>query len=113
MEDLKNQKCEACRVGAPPANDEEMEQFKSQNPDWEITDSNGVPRVQRQYSFPDFVSAMTFANNVGEIAEEEGHHPLLTIEWGKVLVAWWTHKIKNIHRNDLIMAAKTDALYGN
>lgn len=111
MEDLKNQKCEACRVGAPAATKEEIENFTSQNSDWQVVQVGGVPRIQREYSFPDFVSAMDFANNVGAAAEEEGHHPLMTIEWGKVLVAWWTHKIKNIHRNDLIMAAKGDALY--
>jgi 4a-hydroxytetrahydrobiopterin dehydratase len=56
---------------------------------------------------------MVVANRVGELAEEENHHPLLTVEWGRVLVAWWTHKIRNIHHNDLLMAAKTDALFEN
>lgn len=110
---LSQQKCEACRVGAPPATTQEIKEFQSQSPNWQVVTIDGEPRVQREYSFPDFVSALEFTNKVGAIAEEEGHHPALTTEWGKVLVGWWTHKIKDIHRNDLIMAAKTDKLYGS
>jgi len=111
MSELNSQQCEPCRVGAPAAPVEEIQAFLAQNSGWEQTEVDGVPRVQKEYSFPNFVSALDFANRVGAIAEEQGHHPVITIEWGKVLVAWWTHKIKSIHRNDLIMAAKTDALY--
>src|SRR5690606_7533172 len=93
------------------ATPEEIKSFQSQIPDWQTLEVNGEPRLQREYSFPDFASALEFTNKVGAIAEEEGHHPALTTEWGKVTVAWWTHKIKNIHRNDLVMAAKTDKLF--
>jgi 4a-hydroxytetrahydrobiopterin dehydratase len=110
MSELNSQQCEPCRVGAPPASAEEIENFLARHAGWELVDVDGEPRVQKQYSFPDFVSALDFANRVGAIAEEQGHHPLLTVEWGKVLVAWWTHKIRNVHRNDLIMAARTDEL---
>ena len=54
---------------------------------------------------------MEFTNRVGAMAEEEGHHPRLVTEWGRVKVTWWTHKIRNLHRNDFVMAAKSDALY--
>lgn len=64
-------------------------------------------------SFPNFRSALDFTNKIGALVEAEGHHPALTTEYGKVTVAWWTHKIKNIHRNDLIMAAKTDEIFEN
>ena len=103
--------CEPCRKGAPPATAEEIAAFQNRNRDWEIVEVDGVPRVQRAYEFPDFVSALAFANKVGEIAEAEMHHPLITIEWGRVLVAWWTHKIRNIHGNDLLMAEKSDAIF--
>ena len=63
------------------------------------------------YKFKNFVDAIAFTDAVGAAAEEEGHHPRLTTEWGKVAVTWWTHKIKNLHKNDFIMAAKTDAIY--
>ena len=62
------------------------------------------------YPFPDFAQALAFTQKVGELAEEERHHPALLTEWGRVTVAWWTHKIRGLHRNDFIMAAKTDRL---
>ena len=62
-------------------------------------------------SFRNFTESLTFTNQVGKIAEEQGHHPVLVTEWGRVTVTWWTHKIKGLHRNDFIMAAKTDQIY--
>ena len=61
--------------------------------------------------YKNFDEALTFTNKVGQLAEAEGHHPSILTEWGKVTVTWWTHKIKGLHRNDFIMAAKTDQLY--
>ena len=66
--------------------------------------------ISRHFT-PDFVAAQAFAIGVGDAAEAEGHHPRITLEWGRVKVEWWTHKIKGLHRNDFIMAAKTDDLY--
>jgi 4a-hydroxytetrahydrobiopterin dehydratase len=71
---------------------------------------DGVQRLSRTFVWPNFAEALAFTDRVGALAEAEGHHPLLITEWGKVTVQWWTHKIKGLHRNDLIMAAKTDAL---
>jgi 4a-hydroxytetrahydrobiopterin dehydratase len=70
-----------------------------------------IKRLQRAFKFKNFAEALQFTNQVGALAEEEGHHPALLTEWGKVTVTWWTHKIKGLHRNDFIMAAKTDELY--
>jgi 4a-hydroxytetrahydrobiopterin dehydratase len=110
MEKLSEQKCEVCRVGAPPATEEEIAHFRSQIPDWEILNVDGIKRLSRTYRLRNFAEALKFTNRVGELAEAEGHHPAIVTEWGKVTVQWWTHKIKGLHRNDLIMAAKTDAL---
>ena len=66
--------------------------------------------VTRIFHFPSFADALAFTNRVGVLAEEEAHHPALLTEWGQVTVTWWTHKIRGLHRNDFIMAAKTDAL---
>ena len=63
-------------------------------------------------TFPVFASALAFTNQVGALAEAEGHHPAILTEWGRVTVSWWTHAIRGLHRNDFIMAAKTDALLG-
>ncbi|MEP0825876.1 MAG: 4a-hydroxytetrahydrobiopterin dehydratase, partial [Nitrososphaera sp.] len=65
---------------------------------------------EKSFAFKDFAEALAFTNRVGAIAEQEGHHPDILTEWGKVTVSWWTHKIKGLHKNDFIMAAKTDAL---
>jgi 4a-hydroxytetrahydrobiopterin dehydratase len=112
MNDADKVVCEPCRQDSPPATGAEVETFIANHPGWVVADVKGEPQVQRQYTFPDFAAALAFANKVGALAEEQNHHPLLQVEWGKVLVAWWTHKIKNIHKNDLIMAARTDELFG-
>lgn len=113
MNELAAEKCTACREGAPAATSAEIENFQSQYDQWNICEASGEPRLQREYSFPNFRSALDFTNKIGALVEAEGHHPALTTEYGKVTVAWWTHKIKNIHRNDLIMAAKTDEIFEN
>ena len=71
-----------------------------------------MKRVKKVYKFKNFVQALEFTNKVGAIAEEENHHPLIIKEWGRVTLQFWTHKIGGLHKNDFIMAAKTDELYG-
>lgn len=113
MTELVEQKCEACRVGAPKVTDEEIQELHPQVPAWDLVERDGIRRLERVFAFDDFAEALAFTNRVGEIAEEEGHHPALLTEWGEVTVTWWTHKIEGLHRNDFIMAAKTDELYQN
>jgi 4a-hydroxytetrahydrobiopterin dehydratase len=111
MERLSAEKCVACRRDSPTVTDDELAQLRRQVPDWDLLEVDGVPRLQRVFSFDDFSGALEFTNQVGAIAGAEGHHPALLTEWGRVTVSWWTHKIRGLHRNDLVMAAKTDALY--
>ena len=111
MQTLSGMRCEACQPGAPQVTEAEMRELLPQIPDWRVVEEGGVPRLTRTFTFPDFASALAFTNRVGEVAESEQHHPLITTEWGKVTVQWWTHKIGGLHRNDFIMAAKTDAVY--
>jgi 4a-hydroxytetrahydrobiopterin dehydratase len=66
--------------------------------------------LEKVYAFPDFAKALAFTNRVGELAESENHHPAILTEWGRVTITWWTHKIKGLHRNDFIMAARTDEI---
>ena len=113
MADLVSEKCEACRAGAPKVTGAEIEELKPSIPDWQIVEVDGIPRLERTFRFPNFVEALAFANRVGELAEAEGHHPAILTEWGQVKVSWWTHKIRGLHRNDFIMAAKTDRLAGS
>jgi 4a-hydroxytetrahydrobiopterin dehydratase len=110
MSEYAGMKCEVCRVGAPSATPGQIEQFLTDCPDWEKITVDEVTQIQRVYRFNDFVSALDFTNKVGALAEEEGHHPALLTEWGRVTVRWWTHKIRGLHKNDLIMGAKTDRI---
>jgi len=102
--------CVPCHGGEPPATDAERIEFETQIPEWQIVERAGMDHLERAFQFPDFAQALAFTNRVGALAEEEGHHPALLTEWGRVTVTWWTHKIRNLHRNDLVMAAKTDRL---
>jgi 4a-hydroxytetrahydrobiopterin dehydratase len=108
---LARERCTACRRDSPSVTGAEVAELLPQTPDWDLIDGEDVPKLDREFKFRDFAAALAFSNRVGELAEEEGHHPRLVTEWGKVRVTWWTHKIRNLHRNDFIMAAKTDQLY--
>jgi len=110
MEELTKQKCEPCSKNASAVTQEEITQLKPMIPDWEIIEPEGELRLERSYNFPDFKNAIAFTNLVGDSAEEEGHHPALLTEYGKVTVTWWTHAISSLHKNDFIMAAKTDKI---
>jgi 4a-hydroxytetrahydrobiopterin dehydratase len=112
VSDLTQMKCVACRVGEPTVTDAEIAEYQPQVPEWRIIEVDGIKRLQRVFRFRNFAEALAFTNKVGEAAEAEDHHPTLLTEWGKVTVTWWTHKIKGLHRNDFIMAVKTDRLYG-
>jgi 4a-hydroxytetrahydrobiopterin dehydratase len=111
MKSLAEMKCVPCRTGEPTVTEEEMAELKPQVPGWQVVEQDGIKRLKRVFKFHDFAQALAFTNRVGEIAEEEDHHPVLATEWGRVTVTWWTHKIGGLHRNDFIMAAKTDQLY--
>ena len=111
MERLTEMKCVACRRDAPTVTDLEIAEFRPQVPDWELVELDEIKRLRRVFSFDDFAQALAFTGKVGELAEEEGHHPALLTEWGRTTVTWWTHAIKGLHRNDFVMAAKTDELY--
>ncbi|GGA63218.1 putative pterin-4-alpha-carbinolamine dehydratase [Neiella marina] len=112
MTELAQQSCEACRADAPRVTKEQMPALSAAVPQWQVIDDHAVLKLQRQFSFNNFVQAMTFSNQVGDLAEQHGHHPAILTEWGKVTVTWWTHKIKGLHNNDFVMAAKTDELAG-
>ena len=111
MTDLAQFQCIPCRGGEPTLTDEEIARLKPGAPDWVVVEIEGIQRLERLFKFKNFMQALEFTNRVGELAEGQAHHPAILTEWGKVKVTWWTHKIKGLHRNDFIMAAKTDLLY--
>ena len=111
MAEIYREKCVACRRDSPHVTEAEIAELLPDVEEWELIDDKGVPKLDRGFRFADFVQALAFTKTVGEMAEEQGHHPKLVTEWGRVEVTWWTHKIRNLHRNDFIMAAKTDQLF--
>lgn len=108
---LTQEKCVACRADSPRVTDQEIADLQPLIADWRLTVEDGMQRLEREFRFRNFAQALSFTNAVGELAESEGHHPRIVTEWGRVSVAWWTHKIRGLHRNDFIMSAKTDQLY--
>ncbi len=112
MADLSAERCEACRPGAPPVSEAETRELLRQLSGWSVIERDGVRQLERVVICPDFAAALAFTNRVGALAEAQGHHPALLTEWGRVTVRWWTHAIRGLHRNDFVMAAKTDQLAG-
>ncbi len=113
MSSLIGMKCVACRKGEPTVTDAEIAELHPQVPEWQVVEREGIKSLERVFKFENFAQALGFTNRVGEIAEAEGHHPVLVTEWGRVTVSWWTHKIRGLHRNDFIMAAKSDQVYSH
>lgn len=106
--ELRQKTCVPCRGGIPPLEKGEAERLLEQTPGWTLVD--GAAKIERNFKFDDFAQAMDFAQKVGELAEQEGHHPDISFGWGHCKVVFYTHKIKGLHENDFIMAAKVNDL---
>jgi 4a-hydroxytetrahydrobiopterin dehydratase len=111
MSELSQQGCVPCRGSEEPLSREQAESKLSELQGWEIIERGGSPRLRKRYDFPDFRSALAFTERVGEEAEQQGHHPRIVTQWGRVGLDWWTHAIGGLHNNDFIMAARADRLY--
>ena len=111
MSALAGERCVVCRPGALRMTAEQIDALKPEIPQWSVVEREGILKLERVFSFANFVEALAFTNAIGAIAEADGHHPALTTEWGRVTVGWWTHAIGGLHRNDFVMAAKTDERY--
>lgn len=115
IQPLTAQICEACRPDAPLVSEREQDKLLAELSDWVIileknASQQNIQQLSKEYKFSNFVEALAFANNVGALAEEVGHHPAILTEWGKVTIRWWSHEIGGLHKNDFIMAAKTDLI---
>ena len=111
MSGLINERCSACRRDSPRVTETDIRELKPQIPEWTLVERDGIQRLERVFRFTNFTEALNFTNRVGALAEEEGHHPAILTEWGRMTVTLWTHKIRGLHRNDFIMAAKLDSLF--
>jgi 4a-hydroxytetrahydrobiopterin dehydratase len=108
---LQSVECVPCRAGEAPLSDEMIADLLPWLPGWKVTTDKGIKRLERTFAFWNFREALSFADRVGDLAEQQGHHPELIVEWGRVSVRWWTHSIGGLHMNDFAMAAKTAALF--
>lgn len=108
MSDLAAKTCVPCRGGVPPLKGSELESLARQLPTWQVVNEH---HLFRRFAFPDFRQALNFVDRVGELAEEQGHHPDIYLTWGRVDISIWTHKIDGLTESDFILAAKIDRLY--
>ena len=108
MSELAERQCVPCRGGVPPMKGEQINEMSSQLPDWQVVNEH---HLQRNYRFKDFRESLDFVNRVGELAEEQGHHPDICFGWGKADITIWTHKIDGLTESDFVLAAKIDKLH--
>lgn len=108
---LWEQTCVPCRGDAQPLTADDLDRCRRELPQWTVIVEEGVRKLTRTYRFRNFRQALAFTNRIGELAEENNHHPRLCTEWGSVTVTWWTHSINGLHWNDCIMAARTDRVH--
>ncbi len=104
---LSEKICVPCKGGIPPLNGEELVKLKEQVEGWDVIEEHHIAKT---YKFPNFVKALAFVNKVGDIAEEQGHHPDIYLAWGKVGITICTHKIDGLTESDFILAAKIDEI---
>ena len=108
MADLAQQKCIPCEGGIPVLQSDEINRYKEQLAnDWQVIEQH---HLLKDYTFKNFLEALAFTNQIGEVAEAEGHHPDVYLAWGKVGLKIWTHKIDGLSISDFILAAKIDRL---
>lgn len=105
MSGLASKRCVPCTGGVPPLKGEELGRLTAEVPDWTVVNNH---HITRSFRFPDFKTALDFVNRIGAIAEAEGHHPDVTLAWGRVDVLTYTHKIDGLTESDFILAAKVD-----
>jgi len=107
MPGLSAKTCVPCRGGVPALTGDQITPLRSQLDGWSVVDEH---HLEKEFTFPDFVTALAFINRIGQVAEAEGHHPDISLTWGKVGVRIFTHKIDGLTESDFILAAKIDAL---
>ena len=108
-EALAGKTCAPCRGGIPPLKREQAELFHAQAPDWQLAEE--AHRIERSFRFRNFREALTFVQEIGELAEAEGRHPNINFGWGNATVSPQTKKINGLHENDFIMATKIDRIF--
>ena len=111
MSELAERKFQPFKKGDQALTEEQIQELLASLPDWQVVERDSIPRLEKNFKFPDFPKALDFANLVGELAEKEDHHPAILISWGRTAVSWWTFDVNGLLENDFILAARTDQLF--
>tara|TARA_B110000003_G_scaffold236810_1_gene241648 strand:+ start:183 stop:524 length:342 start_codon:yes stop_codon:yes gene_type:complete len=110
VKELLKKTCSACEIGAPLVpHDQQIDILKDLD-GWMIDDSD-ISKLRKEFKFNNYEQSIRFANLIADLAEAQDHHPKITLEWGRVSLEWWSHKIKGLHMNDFICAAKSDEIF--
>ena len=107
---LAREQATPCRADSPRLRGSEIAALATEVPEWRVTEGDGVGRLERTFAMPSYLAGLDFARRVGLLAEAADHHPAILIEYGRVTVRWWTLAVRGLHRNDFVMAARTDLL---
>ena len=110
MLDLSDKKCEACTIDAPLVNSVDYPDLLKELGDWSIEEES-INKLVKTYNFANYADSVSFTNKIADLAEAEDHHPKIVLQWGSVKLEWWSHKIKGLHLNDFICAAKSDKIF--
>ena len=103
--------CEACREDAASLKDAQIEELSLKVPSWKVYEDGNIKKLICSFAFSDYEQSLIFTNKIADLAEKEDHHPEIVLEWGKVTISWWSHKINGLHMNDFICASKTDDIF--
>ena len=112
MSNLSEKKCEACTIDAPLVNSADYPDLLKELEGWSIKEES-INKLVKTYKFTNYADSVSFATKIVDLAEAEDHHPKIVLEWGTVNLEWWSHKIKGLHLNDFICAAKSDKIFNN
>ena len=111
MNELRLMTCEPCQDAISAALPEQIQSWQNQLPQWQRVQYQGIEVLERVYESRDYERCLGFVQQIGALAQRENHHPEIVLSWGQVVVRWWTHKIPGLHRNDFILAARTEYLW--
>lgn len=110
MTDLANKTCVPCKGDEPPLRGDDVEELHQHVPEWDVVEEH---HLRREFRFKNFREALDFVNRIGEVAEEQGHHPNISFTWGRVEVEIFTHAIDGLTESDFILAAKIERLFSD
>ena len=111
MKEYSKLSCEACDSNSSPLSPVEIESLMVSFTEWQLVEVDGIQQIQATFKTQNFENSVAFTNLLAQVSDHENHHPRIILEYSSVTVEWWSHSIKGLHKNDFIMAAKTEDIY--